>query len=82
VSSQSFVQVFINVGTRDGFREADVQKLLTQLGLPPDDIRGIRVRDRMSFVGVRKAQLARVTATLSGQVIGGRRLVAELARAR
>jgi ATP-dependent RNA helicase DeaD len=81
-SSEAFVQVFINVGTRDGVRQADVQKLLAQLGLAPDDIRGIRVRDRMSFVGVRKEQLARVTATLSGQVIGGRRLVAELARVR
>jgi ATP-dependent RNA helicase DeaD len=82
VSSQSFVQVFINVGTRDGVRQADVQKLLAELGLSPGDVSGIRVRDRMSFVGVRKEQLGRVTATLSGQVIGGRRLVAELARAR
>jgi ATP-dependent RNA helicase DeaD len=81
-SSEPFVQVFLNVGTRDGIRQADVQKLLAQLGLAPDDIRGIRVHDRMSFVGVRKEQLARVTATLSGQVIGGRRLVAEPARAR
>jgi hypothetical protein len=36
----------------------------------------------MSFIAVRKAVLERAVAALSGQVIGGRTVMAELARAR
>jgi hypothetical protein len=43
---------------------------------------GIRVRDRMTFISVKREALDRVTAALAGQVIGGRTVVAELARGR
>ena len=43
---------------------------------------GIRVRDRMSFVSVKKEAFERAVAALSGQVLGGRTVVAELARGR
>jgi ATP-dependent RNA helicase DeaD len=76
------VQVFVNVGTREGLRPADVQQLLQGGGIGADDVGGIRVRDRMTFVGIRRALLPRVIALLSGQVIGGRTVVAELARTR
>jgi len=78
----AFVQVFVNVGTREGVRASDLQKMLGAQGIAPEDTNGIRIRDRMTFVGVRKALLERTLAAFSGQVIGGRTVVAELARGR
>ncbi len=78
----STAQIFVNVGTREGARPVDLQGMLSASGIPADDIGAIRVRDRMSFVSVRKAVLDRAVAALSGQVIGGRTVIAELARAR
>jgi ATP-dependent RNA helicase DeaD len=76
------VQLFVNVGTREGVRASDLQRLLTDQGIPLDEVGGIRVRDRMSFVRIRRTLLDRAVAALSGQVIGGRTVVAELARGR
>jgi ATP-dependent RNA helicase DeaD len=78
----AFVQVFVNVGTREGVRPGDLQGWLSAGGIPIDDTGTIRVRDRMSFVSVRKGALERAVVALSGQVIGGRTVAAELARAR
>jgi ATP-dependent RNA helicase DeaD len=78
----AFVQLFINVGRREGVRPADLQKLLSDKGIAPEDTGGIRIRDRMTFVRVRKELFDRALASLSGQVIGGRTVVAELARSR
>ena len=66
----------------DGARPGDLQALLSAAGIPTDDIGPIRIRDRMTFIGVRKAALDRVVTALSGQVIGGRTVIAELARGR
>jgi len=59
-----------------------VQKLLTDRGVAVEDAGAIRVRDRMTFVTVKKAAVERAVAALTGQVIGGRTVVAELARGR
>jgi ATP-dependent RNA helicase DeaD len=75
-------QIFVNVGTREGARPGDLQALLSAAGIPTDDIGPIRIRDRMTFISVRKAALDRVVGALSGQVIGGRTVIAELARGR
>jgi hypothetical protein len=63
-------------------RASDLQRLLADQGIPVDDLSGIRVRDRMSFVRIRRGSFERAVAALSGQVIGGRTVVAELARGR
>jgi ATP-dependent RNA helicase DeaD len=76
------VQIFVNVGTREGVRPADLQQILSSHGVPPEDVTGIRVRDRMSFVRIRKGSFDQAVAALSGQVLGGRTVVAELARGR
>jgi ATP-dependent RNA helicase DeaD len=76
------VQLFVNVGKREGVRPADLQKMVSDKGIDPEEMKGIRVRDRMSFVRVRKEVFDQVVAALSGQVIGGRAVVAELARGR
>lgn len=78
-----FAQIFINVGRRDGARPSDFQKVLVEAaGLAPADTGRIRVRDRNTFVSVRKESLDRVVAALVGQVIAGRSVLAEPAKQR
>jgi ATP-dependent RNA helicase DeaD len=82
-SDAAFAQIFVNVGRRDGARAEDFQKLLEEGGgIPHAETGQIRVRDRMTFVSVRREHLDRAIAAFSGQVIGGRNVVAELARTR
>jgi ATP-dependent RNA helicase DeaD len=77
-----FVQLFVNVGKREGLRPSDLQTMLTDKGIATEDTGRIRVRDRMTFISVRKEVLDRVVTALTGQVVGGRAVVAELARGR
>ena len=77
-----FVQLFVNVGKREGVNPGDLQKLLTDKGLVEAEAGRIRVRDRMSFISVKKEVFERAVAALTGQVMGGRTVVAELARGR
>jgi ATP-dependent RNA helicase DeaD len=79
---QGFVELFVNIGRREGVRATDLQRLLAEKGLAEEETGRIRVRDRMSYVNVRKEALGRAVAALAGQVIGGRTVVAELARSR
>jgi ATP-dependent RNA helicase DeaD len=76
------VQLFVNIGSRDGLRPADLLKMLTDAGVDAGETAGIRVRDRMSFVGVRKAFVDRAVTALSGHIFGGRKTFAEPARSR
>jgi ATP-dependent RNA helicase DeaD len=76
----AFLQLFVNVGKRDGVRASDLQKLLSDRGVAIDPAASIRMRDRMSFVRVPKELFDDAVAALSGQVLGGRTVVAELAR--
>jgi len=78
--SPDFVQMFVNVGKREGVRASDLQKLLTDKGITPEETGRIRIRDRMSFVPVKKTAFDRAVAALAGHVIGGRTIVAELAK--
>ncbi|HTQ41368.1 MAG TPA: DEAD/DEAH box helicase [Polyangiaceae bacterium] len=78
--SADFVQMFVNVGKREGVRASDLQKLLTDKGIAPEETGRIRIRDRMSFVPVKKTAFDRAVAALAGHVIGGRTIVAELAK--
>jgi ATP-dependent RNA helicase DeaD len=77
-----FVQLFVNVGKREGLSAADLQKVLSEKGLAEAEAGRIRVRDRMSFISVKKEAFERAVAALNGQVFGGRTVVAELARGR
>lgn len=77
-----YLELFVNIGRREGVRTDDVQRMLTDKGIVGDDTAGIRVRDKMTFISVKKEAVERVTAALSGQVVGGRTVVAELARGR
>jgi ATP-dependent RNA helicase DeaD len=77
-----FVQMFVNVGKREGLRPSDLQKLLSDRGLGSQEMGTIRIRERMSFVSVKREAIDRAVAAVSGQVIGGRTVLAELARPR
>jgi ATP-dependent RNA helicase DeaD len=81
-SDEGFVQLFVNVGKREGVRASELQRMLTDKGMGEQEIGRIRVRDRMSFISVKREALDRAAAALSGQVVGGRTVVAELARGR
>jgi ATP-dependent RNA helicase DeaD len=77
-----FAQIFINVGRRDGARAADFERMLVDASLPPGDAGRIRVRDRNTFVSVRKEHLTRALEAIGGKTIGGRSVIAEPARPR
>jgi ATP-dependent RNA helicase DeaD len=80
---EDFVELFLNVGRRDGVRAADLQRmLLERAGLSKDNIKRIRVRERNAFLSVRKADAERAIAGFSGVTMGGRPLAAEQARGR
>lgn len=79
----AFTNVFLNVGRRDGLRAEDVQRLLVEkAGLSESDVGHIRLRDRITFVGIRKEQSDRAIKALAGVVIGDRTVNAEPARDR
>jgi ATP-dependent RNA helicase DeaD len=81
--SDEFVEVYVNVGRRDGARAADFQRLLVDRAeVGKDDVGRIRVRERNAFVSVRKTELARAVEALDGATIAGKEAHAELARSR
>ena len=81
-ASETFLQLFITVGQREGVGPGDLQQLLSEAGIAPENTAGIRVRDRMSFVRVKKELFDRAITAFAGRVFGGRPVVAELARPR
>lgn len=79
-----YAELFLGVGRRDGARAQDVLRaLVEQAGLDKDHVRRIRVRDRHTFVGVRKDDAERAIGRLNGSSIAGKPSVnVELARER
>ena len=77
-----FSRVFLNVGRRDGARAPDLQKFLEGAGVARHDVGRIRIRDRVTFVSVRDADVEKAIGALKGHVIGGRTVVAERAKTR
>jgi ATP-dependent RNA helicase DeaD len=79
----AFTNVFLNVGRRDGLAVSDIQVLLLEKAqLTESDVGHIRLRDRITFVGIRKEHAERAIKALVGQVVGDRTLNAEPARPR
>jgi ATP-dependent RNA helicase DeaD len=82
-TAEGFANIFLNVGRRDGLRTADVQRLLVEkAGIAELDVGHIRVRDRITFVGVKKELAERAIAGLVGQTVGDRTINAEPAKER
>jgi ATP-dependent RNA helicase DeaD len=81
IDPTAFTNVFLNVGRRDGLSVRDVEQLLAdKAGLQSDDIGHVRLRDRITFVEIRKEHSDRVIKALVGAIIGDRTLNAEPAR--
>jgi ATP-dependent RNA helicase DeaD len=78
---ETYAQIFVNVGRRDGVRPGDFQRVL-EGAIGPTDPGRIRIRDRNTFVSVRRETLDRAVAALSGQIMAGRSVIAEPAKAR
>jgi ATP-dependent RNA helicase DeaD len=79
----SFANIFLNVGRRDGLRTEDVQRLLVEKAqLDPADVGHVRLRDRMTFVGIRREHAETAMKALVGTLVGERKLNAELAKAK
>jgi ATP-dependent RNA helicase DeaD len=73
--------IFLNVGRRDGVNPEELQRMLAETGgIPEAETSNIRVRDRITFVTVKKELADRTIQALAGQVIGGRTVIAEPAR--
>ncbi|MEO5729592.1 MAG: DbpA RNA binding domain-containing protein, partial [Byssovorax sp.] len=78
-----FGEIYVNIGRREGARAADFLRLLTErAGIDKLSIRRIRVRERNAFVSVRKDDVAKAVAALTGATIAGKIAAAELARER
>jgi ATP-dependent RNA helicase DeaD len=78
-----FGEIYVNVGRREGARAADFLRLLTErAGIDKLSIRRIRVRERNAFVSVRKDDVAKAVAALTGATVAGKIAAAELARER
>jgi ATP-dependent RNA helicase DeaD len=79
----AFTNVFLNVGRRDGLHVEDIQLLLVEkAGLAESDVGHIRLRDRITFVGIRKEHSEHAIKALAGAVVGDRTVNAEPARDR
>ncbi|MBX3227868.1 MAG: DEAD/DEAH box helicase [Labilithrix sp.] len=79
----AFTNVFLNVGRRDGLSQDDLQRLVTEkAGLGDADVGHVRLRDRISFVGIRKERADDAIKALIGVNVGDRVLNAEVARGR
>ncbi len=75
------LNIFLNVGRRDGLKTSDLQRILGDLsGVPLSEINNIRLRDRITFVTVRREYGGRLLEALQGQIIAGRPVSAEPAR--
>ena len=82
-SDADFGEIYVNIGRREGARAADFQRLLTErAGIDKQSIRRIRVRERNAFVSVRKEDVVKAVAALTGATIAGKIAAAEPARER
>jgi ATP-dependent RNA helicase DeaD len=83
VDDADLAEVYVNVGRRDGARASDFQRVLNErAGIDRANVRRIRVRERNAFVSVRREDLARALAALTGATIAGKTAMAEQARER
>jgi ATP-dependent RNA helicase DeaD len=82
-SDPTFAEIFVNLGHRDGVSASDFQRVLTELAqISRAETGKIRVRDRSSFVSVKRELLDKAVSALNGASILGKVAQAEPARAR
>ena len=81
--TEGVTEIYVNVGRKDGARPQDFQAVLGQAAeLVQDGTGYIRVKQRHTFIGVRKDLVDRALNALNGATIAGKQAAAEIARAR
>jgi len=79
----TFAEIFVNLGRRDGVNASDFQRVLTDVAsISRAETGKIRVRDRSSFVSVKREFLEKAVAALNGATFSGKVAQAQPARAR
>jgi ATP-dependent RNA helicase DeaD len=79
----TFAEIFVNIGRQDGVTASDLQRVLTETAeISRAETGRIRVRDRSSFVSVKRDHLTKALAALNGRSFSGKVAQAEPARAR
>jgi ATP-dependent RNA helicase DeaD len=79
----TFAEIFVNLGRRDGVSASDFQRVLTDVAeISRAETGKIRVRDRSSFVSVKRELLEKAVAALNGATFSGKVAQAQPARAR
>jgi ATP-dependent RNA helicase DeaD len=76
-----WIEIYVNVGRREGARALDLQRVLVESGgVDKANVRRVRVRDRNAFVSVPRADVERALGALNGASIGSKTVAAEIAR--
>jgi ATP-dependent RNA helicase DeaD len=76
-------EVFVNVGRKDGAKASDFYAVLEkQSGITIDDTDYVNVRQRHTFIGIRRELVQRALDALNGATIAGREASAEPSRSR
>lgn len=79
----AFVEIYVNVGRRDGARASDLQRILVErAGLDRNHVQRIRVRERNAFISVPRDDLGRAIHALNSAIIAGKPVLADVARDR
>ncbi|MET0591703.1 MAG: DEAD/DEAH box helicase [Polyangiaceae bacterium] len=79
----TFAEIFVNIGRQDGVTAADLQRVLTETAeISRAETGRIRVRDRSSFVSVKRELLTKALTALNSATFSGKVCQAEPARAR
>jgi ATP-dependent RNA helicase DeaD len=81
--TEGVAEIYVNVGRKDGARPQDFHAVLDQaVELAQDGTGYVRVKQRHTFIGVRKDLVDTALNALNGATIAGKQAAAELARAR
>lgn len=76
-------ELFVNVGRKDGAKASDFYVVLKERGgVTIDDTDYVNVRQRHTFIGLRRELLERALSALNGATIAGREATAEPSRSR
>jgi ATP-dependent RNA helicase DeaD len=81
--SDDAAELFVNVGRKDGAKASDFYAVLEkQSGITIDDTDYVNVRQRHTFIGIKRDLIQRALDALNGAVIAGREASAEPSRSR
>jgi ATP-dependent RNA helicase DeaD len=82
-SNPDAAELFVNVGRKDGAKASDFYAVLEkQSGITIDDTDYVNVRQRHTFIGLRRELVQKALDALNGATIAGREASAEPSRSR